>query len=128
MRLRNLIVMALLLPACRGPIEERALYSSSDGTGHLFLCDRPNTVLEVRDSALAAAYHRLATAPYQRLFVRLRGVRADSGSIYYSAHYFLVRQVLEIRAPRAGECAGVPDSIPRGLTASGAVPRIPRRF
>jgi hypothetical protein len=80
------------------------LYVAYAGTGALMRCDNPDTILIVRDSALAAAYQVEATHPYERVFVRLRGVRADSGSIYGGAHHFLVRQVLEVRPRRAGEC------------------------
>ncbi|OLE00125.1 MAG: hypothetical protein AUG80_03365 [Candidatus Rokubacteria bacterium 13_1_20CM_4_68_9] len=96
-----------LLIACRHPIEVRGLYANHDGAGELFPCDRPKTMLQVSDSALATSYRLNATKPHQLLFVRLRGVRADSGSIYGGSHHFLVQQILEVRAPRNGECPGV---------------------
>ena len=43
--------------------------------------------------------------------VRLRGIREDSGSIYYSRHYFLVDQILEIRPTRTGECPSAAASL-----------------
>ena len=107
MKLPRLVVISGLLIACRHPIEVRGLYANHDGAGELFPCDRPKTMLQVSDSALATSYRLNATKPYQLLFVRLRGVRADSGSIYGGSHHFLVQQILEVRAPRSGECPGV---------------------
>jgi len=107
MKLPRLVVISGLLIACRHPIQVRGLYANHDGAGELFPCDRPKTMLQVSDSALATSYRLNATKPYQLLFVRLRGVRADSGSIYGGSHHFLVQQILEVRAPRNGECPGV---------------------
>jgi hypothetical protein len=112
MRLLNLAVISVLLAACRGSVEVRGLYVNDDGAGSLILCDQPKTILQVRDSALTTSYRRTATQPYQLLFVRLRGVKADSGSIYYSSHHLLVQQILEVRARRNGECPSVAPPIP----------------
>ncbi len=112
MRFLSLVVLSGLLVACRRPIEVRGLYVSHDGTGGFFPCDQPNIILEVSDSALATRYRLQATQPHQLLFVRLRGVRADSGSIYASSHHFLVQRILEIRARRDGECPSVAKPIP----------------
>src|SRR3989442_8102739 len=60
---------------------------------------------------ISTRYGLNATSPYQRLFVRLRGIREDSGSIYYSRHYFLVDQILEIRPTRTGECPSAAASL-----------------
>jgi hypothetical protein len=111
-------VLAALLVACHPTVEVTGLYVAYDGTGALVRCDQPNTILIVRDSALAASYRHEATVPYQRMFVRLRGVRADSGSIYGGAHYFLVQHVLELRARQAGECLRPSGSVP--LVSSAA--------
>jgi len=46
------------------------------------------------------------------MFVRLRGVRADSGSIYGGSHHFLVQQVLELRARNVGECPRLTAAVP----------------
>jgi hypothetical protein len=67
-------------------------------------CDDPDKIIFVNDSTLAAAYRTAATHPYERMFVRLQGVRADSGSIYGGSRHFLVRRVLELRARKTGEC------------------------
>lgn len=102
MRSRLLVAIAVLA-ACHTAVDVSGLYVAYDDTGALVRCDQPDTILIVRDTALAARY-RLQAQPYQRMFVRLRGVRADSGSIYGGSHHFLVQRVLELRAPRAGEC------------------------
>lgn len=104
--------IAALVVACRAPIEVRGLYRNDDGAGALFPCDQPNTVVQVSDSVLATQYRVSATEPYQLLFVRLRGIRSDSGSIYFGSHHFLVQEVLEIRARRVGECPGVATPVP----------------
>jgi hypothetical protein len=93
-----------LLVACRHPTEVRGLYAHDHGAGAFVPCDRSNILLHVSDSALTARYRLTATKPYEPLFVRLRGVQADSGSIYGGEHHFLVRQILEIRALETGEC------------------------
>jgi hypothetical protein len=121
-RLLVLVVLAGALVACRRPVELRGLYVSHDGTGGFFPCDQPNTVLLVSDSALTTSYRLKATQPYQLLFVRLRGVRTDSGSIYGGSHHFLVQQILEIRARRSGECPNVAPPVPHLLLWS---PRSP---
>lgn len=102
--MRFLTVVAVLLVACHSVVDVSGLYVAYDGTGALVGCDDPDKILYVNDSALAATYRHEITQPYQRVFVRLRGVRADSGSIYGGAHYFLVQRVLELRARKAGEC------------------------
>ena len=114
----SLVVISGLLVACRRPIEVRGLYVSDDGSGAFFPCDQPNMILQVSDSALATSYRLKATQPYQLLFVRLRGVRADSGSIYGGSHHFLVQQILEIRARRNGECPSIAHPVPPTLLLS----------
>jgi hypothetical protein len=113
MRLLSLVVIAGLLVACGRPIEVRGLYVIDDGTGAgaLVPCDQPKTLLTVADSGLATRYRLQATTPYELLFVRLRGVRADSGSIYGGRHYLQVRQILAVRARGAGECPNVASSV-----------------
>jgi hypothetical protein len=52
----------------------------------------------------------VATAPGDLLFVRLRGVKRRSGSIYDGRRWFQVEQVLEIRPRASGECPKVAHS------------------
>jgi len=110
MRPLSLMMISVLVAACERPIEVRGLYVNDDGIGALVPCDQPKTLLTVTDSGLATRYRREATRPYEPLFVHLRGVRADSGSIYGGKHYLAVRQVLEVRARGAGECPNVANS------------------
>ena len=107
MRHLRLVVIAGLFVACGRPIDVRGLYVNDDGAGALVPCDQPKTLLTVTDSGLAMRYRREATTPNEPLFVHLRGVRADSGSIYGGKHYLEVRQVLEVRARGVGECPNV---------------------
>jgi hypothetical protein len=107
MRLRSFVVIVGLLFGCARPAEWRGLYVHDDGAGAFVPCERPTTLLHVNDPGLAARYRREATTPYEVLFVRLRGVRADSGSIHGGPHYLRVEQVLEMRARDAGECPNV---------------------
>src|SRR5438067_11094117 len=110
MRLLRLIPIVGVLVACERPIDVRGLYVNDDGSGALVPCDQPKTLLTVTDSGLATRYRREATRPSEPLFVHLRGVRADSGSIYGGKHYLAVRQILEVRAGVAGECPKVAHS------------------
>src|SRR5881397_1996364 len=102
MRLLSVVVIASLLAACERSIEVRGIYVNDDGAGALVPCDQPKTLLTVTDSGLATRYRREATKPNEPLFVHLRGVRVDSGSIYDGRHYLQVRQILEVRARGAG--------------------------
>ena len=103
MRILPLVLISGLLIACRPQLEVRGLYVS-DGSGALVSCDRPEKLLLVSDSALAADYHHIATQPHQWLFVRIRGVTETHGSIYGGSHHLLVQQILEIRPARRDEC------------------------
>ena len=107
MRILSVVVVSALLVACRAAVEVTGLYVAYDGTGALVRCEDPDKILFVNDTALAASYRQAVTQPYQRMFVRLQGVRADSGSIYGGAHYFVVQRVLELRARRADDCPRV---------------------
>jgi hypothetical protein len=121
-----LLVLSDVFVACRRPVELSGLYVSHDGTGGFFPCDQPNIVLLVSDSSLTRRYRLEATQPHHLLFVRLRGVRADSGSIYGGSHHFLVQQILEIRARRSGECPNVAPPVPLTLWDAGR--RAPERY
>ena len=111
MRLLGLVAIAGLFGACGRPIDVRGLYVNDDGAGTLVPCDQPKTLLTVTDSGLAMRYRREATKPSEPLFVHVRGVRADSGSIYGGRHYLRVRQILEVRARGAGECPNGASSV-----------------
>src|SRR5258708_21525386 len=102
MRVLTVVAIGALLVACHSPVEVSGLYVAYDDTGALVRCDNPDTILIVRDSALAATYRVAATHPYERMFVRLRGVRADSGSIYGGAPPLLLHPVVELRPRREG--------------------------
>src|SRR3989440_8862621 len=80
MRLLSVVVIASLLAACERSIEVRGIYVNDDGAGALVPCDQPKTLLTVSDSGLASRYRLQATKPYEPVYVRLRGVRADSRS------------------------------------------------
>jgi len=121
MRLLNLVAISTLLIACHRPLEESGLYVAADRAAYLFPCDQANTTWQVSDSALARSYRAKATRPTELLFVRLRGVRSDSGSVYGGQHHFLVQQILEIRPRRDGECPSVPDTVPSSLFAAPTV-------
>jgi len=112
MRILTVVMLSVLLVACHSPVEVSGLYVAYDGTGALVRCDEPDKIVFVNDSGLAATYRHEATHPYQRLFVRLQGVRADSGSIYGGAHYLVVQRVLELRLPRPGECPRLGSVVP----------------
>lgn len=112
MRILSIAAISALLVACHPTVDVTGLYVAYDGTGALVRCDEPDKIVYVNDSALAATYRHEATQPYQRMFVRLRGVRADSGSIYGGAHYFVVQRVLELRARTSEDCPQVTKAVP----------------
>ena len=115
MRLLRLVVLSSLLVACHRSVEVRGLYVAQAGGGYFFPCDQVKTVWHVADTALASRYRAKATQVFQPLFVRLRGVKSDSGGVYGSARHFQVEQILELRPRGEGEC-------PRVTDAQGAVP------
>jgi len=114
MRLFNVLMISSLLVACRRPIEVSGTYLDGDRGGVFFPCDQLNTRWLVRDSTLAARSRLQSALDPSPLFVRLRGVRSDSGSVYGGSHFLLVRQIIETRAPRIGECANVPGTLRLG--------------
>jgi hypothetical protein len=99
-----------LLVGCHRPTEVRGVYVNDDSSGTLFPCDDPKVAIAVPDSALTTRYHA-TTVAHKPVFVRLRGIRRQSGSIYSGRPYFLVQQILEVRPRAAGECPGVAESI-----------------
>jgi hypothetical protein len=112
MRLLSLVVISGVVAACQRPVEVRGLYVNDHGPGNFLPCDQPKTIVLVQDSALVARYRVTATQPYQPVFVRLRGVPVDSGSIYGGQHYFLVQRILEVRPRQSGECPGASPALP----------------
>jgi hypothetical protein len=116
MRLLALVVISGVLVACQRTVEVRGLYASDHGPGNFLSCDQPKTIVLISDSALAARYRLTATPPHRPVFVRLRGVPVDSGSIYGGKHYFLVQRILEIRPRRNGECPGGSPILPLSST------------
>lgn len=120
MRLLSLVAISSLLVACHRSVEASGLYVTAARAGFLFPCDQPNTTWQVRDSTLATSYRAKATRPTELMFVRLRGVKSDSGSVYGGEHHFRVQQILEIRPRRAGECPSVPDTVPNALFSGPA--------
>src|SRR5258708_37101487 len=110
MRVLTVVAIGALLVACHSPVEVSGLYVAYDDTGALVRCDNPDTILIVRDSALAATYRVAATHPYERMFVRLRGVRADSGSIYGGSPPLPRPPLDRLRAPPAGEVRPLADA------------------
>ena len=117
MRLLSVPMILGFLAACQRSVEVRGLYANDHGPGNFLACDHPKTIVLISDSVLAARYRLTVTQPSQPLFVRLRGVPVDSGSIYGGKHYFLVQRILEMRPRRNGECPGGSPVLP--LSATG---------
>jgi MFS family permease len=103
-------ILVALLVACQRSSELKGVYVSVDASGTLFPCDSANVALIVPDSGLALRYHSMAGAAADPFFVRLRGVKRRSGSIYSGRRWFQVQQILEIRPRAAGECPNVAHS------------------
>jgi len=102
--------LAVALVGCQRASELGGIYVSARGTATLFPCDSANVAFMVPDSGVAAQYRALAASPGEPLFVRLRGVKRRSGSIYDGRRWFQVQQVLEIRPRASGECPAVAHS------------------
>ena len=110
MRMLPAASLALACVACHGPSEIGGIYVSASGPAMLFPCDSANVAFLVPDSGIAAQYRAVAASPGEPLFVRLRGVKRRSGSIYDGRRWLQVQQVLEIRARASGECPKVAHS------------------
>jgi|GEM_PF-2408564 len=106
------LLLLVLLAACHRPEEVQGLYLSQDSAGVFFPCNDASMVMHVQDSALTTRYQELADSTRQPVFVRLRAVPRDSGSIYGGKHFLDVREVIEIRARAAGECPGIAQATP----------------
>ena len=128
MRTLTFFIMFLgLLGACRGSVEVSGLYANApatyaevppplvQGTGQFFPCARPGAIWWIHDPALAKRYQVVAMHPSELVFARLRGVLADSGSIYWSSRHLLVREVLELRARQPGECSPAVGTLSQAL-------------
>jgi len=107
MKLGHAVLLCCALGACHRPTEVRGIYVSQDGAGTFFPCDDPKSAVIVPDTALAARYQGAVSRPNEGLYVRLRGINARSGSIYSGRRYFVVQQIVEVRARARGECPRV---------------------
>ena len=127
MRTLTFFIFLGLLGACRGSVEVSGLYANApatypevppplvQGTGQFFPCTRPGAIWWIHDPGLAKRYQVVARHPSELLFARLRGILADSGSIYWSSHHLLVRAVLELRARQPGECSPAVGTLSQAL-------------
>lgn len=106
-RALTLSMAAVLLLACHPTIDVAGIYVADHDEGAFFPCDDPKAILRVPDTALAARYRLLPGAAQQPAYAHLRGVRSHAGSVYGGPQYFVVQQVIELRARREGECPRV---------------------
>lgn len=107
MRRFRLVLLTSLLVGCRPTIDVQGMYVGDHDEGTLFPCDNPRTLLRVPDTVLAGRYRLIEGAAREPIYVHLRGVQRRAGSIYGGPRYFLVREILEVRTRRAGECPDV---------------------
>jgi hypothetical protein len=110
MRILSSAIVLVACAACHGSSDMAGVYVGMDRSGTFFPCDSANVALMVPDSALAARYQTLVASPGEPVFVRLRGVKRRSGSIYDGRRWFQVQQVVELRARGRGECPRVAHS------------------
>jgi len=110
MRLLPAAVLAVAFVACHRPSEMGGVYVSGDGSGMFFPCDSANVAFIVPDSGIATRYRAVVASPGEPVFVRLRGVKRRSGSIYDGRRWFQIQQILELRARASGECPRVAHS------------------
>ena len=109
MRRATAVIFLTGFVACHRPTEVQGLYMAQDRSGSFFPCNDRKQIVLVDDSALAARY--AAAGSNGPVFVRLRGVKGHSGSIYGGQRYFQVQQILEVRARASGECPGVAEPL-----------------
>ena len=107
---RTVLFCGVLLAACHPQTEVRGIYVNQDSLGTLFPCTDANAALLVPDRALAARYFA-ALSPSQAAYVELRGYNTKSGSIYSGRRYFVVQQIVAVRARADGECPTVAHSV-----------------
>ncbi len=110
MRQFAVVLVCLLFVACHRASEVRGMYVNDDSSGTLFPCGDPKVAIAVPESALTVRY-RATVVANKPVFVRLRGIKRQSGSIYSGRPYFQVQQILEVRARAPGECPGVAEPI-----------------
>ena len=110
MRLAHLTVLCFCIASCHRQTDVRGIYAYQNGFGTLFPCDDPNTIVYVPDSALAAQYRRVV-ASNRLAYVRLRGINTRSGSIYSGRPFFVVQEILEIRAKVNEDCPKITQRI-----------------
>lgn len=123
----ELAVIAGLLAGCHPTIDVRGIYVGDDGEGTFFPCDDPTTIVRVPDSTLAGTYRQMVSQPHQPVYVHLRGVSGHAGSIYGGPKYFLVHQIVEIRARRSEECPKVAHSVSPVFPTTADADRVPSR-
>ena len=110
MRILAAVVLVVTVVACHRSSELDGIYLTGNGPGTFLPCDSVNVMFMVPDSGLAAQTRAVAVSPGDLIFVRLRGVKRRSGSIYDGRRWFQVEQVLEIRRRASGECPKVVES------------------
>lgn len=106
MRRQLLTLLSAAVVACHPSTEVSGMYIQ-DSAGVLFPCSDAKIAMIVQNAAALTTRYRAATSSNQPMFVRLRGVKAQEGSIYGGQRYFEVQQILELRPRAAGECPGV---------------------
>lgn len=112
--MKNRLLLVLLTGAllgCRPTIDVQGMYVGEHQDGALFPCDDPTVLLRVPDTALVARYRLIEGDARDPVYVHLRGIKRRSGGVYGGPRYFVVREILEIRARRAGECPNVAQPI-----------------
>ena len=110
-------LLAVFLTACHRPSDVQGLYVNQDGSGTFFPCNDPAVQMVVQDSALERRYHTAVT-PGAAAFVRLRGVKGHSGSIYGGQRLLTVQQILEIRPRTVADCPDVAHPVGSVLSES----------
>lgn len=101
--IKRLLAVTIAVSAfyCTREGELRATYVNVRGVAELLPCDNRYRMWHVNDSTLAAEYVKQGGG---RMYVRAYGKTLDSGSVYGSSRTFVVRQILEMRPAKAGEC------------------------
>ena len=111
MRNLALVLASVLTLACHKSADVKGFYLAGTATAVLAPCGDSSVVLSAPDSTLRARYDRVASRPYEPMFVRVRGFSADSAASIYgrlggAKPGFVVERVLEVRPRMPHDCSG----------------------
>jgi hypothetical protein len=118
MRRFEVVVLVGLLIGCHPTTDVHGIYVGDGVEGTFFPCDDPTVIVRVPDSTLAGRYRLMASESHEPVYVQLRGISGHAGSVYGGPRYFLVKEIVELRPRRSGECPKVAHPVPTVFPSS----------